>query len=88
MKHLYFVIFAIIHLLIATYTSRDLTNLVFVTPAFTIILFAGFGFYFHPGIKNKFVKDLGWGMLYGSILSLFLEVFFIVCMYNSMRGGD
>ncbi len=88
MKYLYFVIFAILHLLIAAYTSLDLTNLIFVTPAFTITLLVGFGFNFHPSIENKFVRNLGWGMLYGSILSLFFEAFFIVFMYNSMRGSD
>ena len=83
MKYLFFVITLLFHVLAIHIISSVFDNTGLLLMIICTVLFAGAFMLVHPTIKRKIIKDIGWGMTYGSVLIIVAAFgFFLFFAFN------
>jgi hypothetical protein len=80
MKYWFFILTLIVYLVsvVGLTTLFDNFNQQWLIAGFLIVFFTGIILRAYPNTKNQTVKDLGWGLFFGSLFTLLSFVVFLM----------
>jgi hypothetical protein len=85
-KYWFFWLTLVFHALINIGLASVIDNVVVLLLIFFTVLFTGVFIKVYPDINNMKIKDLGWGMLFGSLaIMAILFVFLVLSGINAIR---